>query len=165
MWCLAGLHHHVNSIPPIKLLPDIKGCNTCWTCKLRNAERGTGDTIKDATVSGQDISLDFGFIVQRSKDLSRFEKFLVLNGETANLLLADHKMDIFFGIATVGKSPPLTWLNRWLAQYCPSQVSFRYACMDGGGELANNGDIQKKLAHHDYAICPTIPASSFQNAP
>jgi hypothetical protein len=76
---------------------------------------------------------------------------------------------MLFGIATVGKSPPLAWLNRWLnrwlAQYCPSQVSFRYVCIDCGGELDNNGDIHKLLAHQPYAILPTAPASSFQNAP
>jgi hypothetical protein len=55
----------------------------------------------------------------------------------------------------------LACLNRWLAQYRPSQV----ACMDGSGELANNGDIQKLLTHHAYAIRPTAPASSFRNAP
>jgi hypothetical protein len=37
--------------------------------------------------------------------------------------------------------------------------------MDVGGELANNGDVHELLAHHDYAILPTAPASSFQNAP
>jgi hypothetical protein len=90
---------------------------------------------------------------------------LGLNGETAYLLLADHKTDKLFGIAKVGKSPPLAWINRWLTQYRPSQVPFRYACMDGGGELANNGDVQKLLAYHGYTIRPTAPASSFQNAP
>jgi hypothetical protein len=90
---------------------------------------------------------------------------LGLNGETAYLLLADNKTNMIFGIATVGKSPPLAWLKRWLAQYHPSQVSFQYACMDGYGELANNGEIQKLLAHPDYTIQPTATASSFQNAP
>jgi hypothetical protein len=162
---LAGPHLHFHGIPPIQLPPDVERCDTCWSCKLRNDARGTGDTQKDVTVPGQGISLDFGFIVQRSKDLSRYVKFLGLNGETAYLLLADHKMDMLFGIATVGKSPPLAWLNRWLDQYRPSQVAFRYACMEGGGELANNGDIQKLLAHNAYAIFPTAPASLFQNAP
>jgi hypothetical protein len=37
--------------------------------------------------------------------------------------------------------------------------------MDGGGGFSNNGDVQKLMAHHDYAIRPTVPASSFQNAP
>jgi hypothetical protein len=59
--------------------------------------------------------LDFGFIVQRSKDMARFEKFMGLNGDTAYLLMAYHKSDMLFDIATVGKAPPLSWLNRWLA--------------------------------------------------
>jgi hypothetical protein len=40
-------------------------------------------------------------------------------------------------------------------------------CMYGGGELANNGDVQKLLAHHDYTIRPKalLTPYSFQNAP
>jgi hypothetical protein len=72
---------------------------------------------------------------------------------------------MLFGIATVGKPPPLAWLNCWLAQYRPSRVPFYYACMYGGGELANNGDVQKLMAHYGYASRPTCPASFFQNAP
>jgi hypothetical protein len=116
-------------------------------------------------VSGQGISLDLGFIVQRSKDLARYEKILGLNGETAYLLPADHKTDKLFGIATVGKAPPLAWMNRWLTQYRPSQVPCRYACMYGGGELSNNGDVQKLLTHNGYTLRPTAPDLSFQNAP
>jgi hypothetical protein len=37
--------------------------------------------------------------------------------------------------------------------------------MDGGGEMVNNGEVQKLLAHHVYNIQPSAPASSFQNAP
>jgi hypothetical protein len=162
---LSSLHQHVDGIPPIKMHVVIEGCDTCWTCKLRNAARGYGDARKDATVAGQGISLDFGFIVQRSEDLKCYEKFLGLNGESAHPLLADHKTVMLFGLSTVGKAPPLAWLDRWLTQYHPSTVSFRYACMDGGGEMVNNGEVQKLLTHHGYSIHPTDPASSFQNAP
>jgi hypothetical protein len=123
---LADLHTHVDGIHRVKVPPDIEGCDTCWTCKLRKKARGTGDTRKDATVAGQGISLDFGFIVQRSNDLARYEKFLGLNGESAYLLLADHKTDVLFGISTVDKSPPLAWMNRWLAQYRPSELLSRH---------------------------------------
>jgi hypothetical protein len=117
---LSGLYKYVDGIPVIKIPQDIEGCDTCWTCKLRNAARGTGDTRKDATVSGQGFSFDFVFIVQRSKDLARYKKILGLNGETDYLLIADHKTDKLFGIATVCKAPPLAWISRWLTQYCAS---------------------------------------------
>jgi hypothetical protein len=96
----------VDGIPPIKTPPAIEGNDTCWTCKIRNAKRGSGDTRKDAYVSGQGISLDFSFIVQHSKDLKRYEKFLGLDGESAYILLAYHKMGVLFGIAKVGNAPP-----------------------------------------------------------
>jgi hypothetical protein len=113
---LAKLHKHVDGIPRIKVPPYIEGCYTCWTCKLRNKARGTGDTRKDATVAGQGISLDLGFIVQHSKDLARYKKLLGLNEESAYLLLADHNTDMLFVISTVSKSSTLAWINRWLAQ-------------------------------------------------
>jgi hypothetical protein len=161
---LAGLHKYIDDIPAIKLPPNIERCDTCWMNKMHSAVRCMGDTREDATVPGQGISLDCGSIVQRSKDMTRFEKILGLDEETTHLLLADLKMDMLFGIATVGKSPPIAWLNLWLAQYRPSQVSFWCAFMDGGGELANNGDVQQLLGHPDYYIRPTAPASSFRNA-
>jgi hypothetical protein len=112
-------------------------------------------------VTAQGISLNFGFIVQRSKDLARYEKLLGLNGETAYLLIADHKSYKLFGISTVGKAPPLAWMNRWLTQYHPSQAPFRYACMEGGGELANNGDVKNcsPIMALPYDLQPLLPPS------
>jgi hypothetical protein len=50
MYHLCSLHTHIYSIPKLALPHDTEGCDTCWTCKLRNAARGNGDTHCDAMV-------------------------------------------------------------------------------------------------------------------
>jgi hypothetical protein len=64
---LSDLHKHVDGIPQIALPTDIDGCPSCWVCKIQRTNRGSADTRQDATVVGQGISMDWGFIVQRSK--------------------------------------------------------------------------------------------------
>jgi hypothetical protein len=81
------------------------------------------------------------------------------------LYVADYKTDKLLGIATVGKSPPLACLNRWFFKYRPDDVSFCYACMDGGGELVNNGEVNKLLIKYGYTIRHMASTSSFQNDP
>jgi hypothetical protein len=132
---------------------------------MRKSARVSGDTRHDATVLGQGVSMDFGFIVQRSKNVERFESFQGINGETAYLIVANHCTDVLWGIPTDGKAPPITWLNRWFAQYKPSAAPFYYAAMDEGGEMAKNPDFLRLLEHHGYDVRPTVPDSSFQNAP
>jgi hypothetical protein len=104
--------------------------------------------------------MDFGVILQRSKNIERYERFQGTNGKTAYLIIAehyerfqgnngktayliidDHCTDIIWGISTAGKAPPLAWLNRWLAQYKPSSATFHCAEIDEGVEMANNPDV------------------------
>jgi hypothetical protein len=132
---------------------------------MRKASRGTDDTRKDAIMVGQGISMDFGLIVQRSKDPTRFKTFVGLNGETAYLLIADHFSDFLWGIATTGKSPSIAWINHWFSQCLPGSTTFWYAAMDEGCEMACNPDVLDLLKKHDYIVRPTAPDSSFQNAP
>jgi hypothetical protein len=160
---VSQMHKHVDGVPKIKEPQDTDGCSTCWACKMRYAYKGCRDTRDDATVVGQGIGLDFGFIVQRSKNKDRYDKMCGINGETAYLLLVDHCPDHLWGVATDGKAPPLTWLNRWLTQYRPAAVPHRYAVMDNGGELSNNGEVLQLLEYHTYTPRPTAPDSSHQN--
>jgi hypothetical protein len=96
---------------------------------MRYAQKGCQDTREDATAVGQGIGLDFGFIVQKSKNKDRYDKMWGINGETTYLLLVDHFSDHLWVIATYGKAPPLAWLNRWLTQYHPASVPYRYIVM------------------------------------
>jgi hypothetical protein len=113
MHCITDLHKHIIGIPRYKLLPDIEGCDTFGGTQAAQ-HRSRYTQHKEGRYTCR--SRHFGFIVQRSKDLSGYEDFLGLNGESAYLLLGDYKMNMLFGIATVIKTPPLAWMNRWLSQ-------------------------------------------------
>jgi hypothetical protein len=90
---LSDLHKHVDGITKIALPIDIDGCPSCWVCKICCTNRGSADTPKDATVFGQELYIDWGFIVQRSNTKVRYDKLSGWNGETAYLIIADHVSD------------------------------------------------------------------------
>jgi hypothetical protein len=62
-------------------------------CKICCTNRGSAGTPKDATVFGQELYIDWGFIVQRSNTKVRYDKLSGWNGETAYLIIADHVSD------------------------------------------------------------------------
>jgi hypothetical protein len=99
---------------------------------MRNASQGTGNTHNHTTMVEQGISMDFGFIIQRSNNPTRFERFVGLNGETAYLFIVDHFGDLLWGLTTTDKSPPIDRLNCWSAQFCPHSATFHYAMDEGG---------------------------------
>jgi hypothetical protein len=43
-----------------------------------------------------------------------------LDGMVNYLIIAGHFSDYIWGLAAYGKAPPLTWFNRWFAQYAPT---------------------------------------------
>jgi hypothetical protein len=96
---------------------------------------------ENATMARQGISMDFGFIVQRSKDTTRFKKVMGINCDTAYLLISDHFSDHLWSLAVTGKIPPIAWLNRWFTQFRPSSAKFRYTSMDDSGVLAHNPNV------------------------
>jgi hypothetical protein len=79
--------------------------------QVRRTNNGSADTREDTSVGGQGISMDWGFIFQRSKTKGRYEKLFGWNCETAYLIIADHFLDYLWGLAAEGKAPPLAWFN------------------------------------------------------
>jgi hypothetical protein len=63
----------------------------------------------------QDISIDFSFVVQSSKDGERVRRLGGLHGEMCYLLLRDHFSNTLYGSALRSKAPPIEWLTKWLA--------------------------------------------------
>jgi hypothetical protein len=63
------------------------------------------------------ISLDCGFIVQRSSDTSRVKRLQGLNGETCYCLRVDHFSGTIYGETFRSKAPPIDFLNQWLARH------------------------------------------------
>jgi hypothetical protein len=162
---LGDMHNSVKGIPKISMPSDIDKCMTCWICKIRRSDRGSQDTRQDATVTGQGISMDWGFICHHSKTNGRYEKLAGMHNESAYLIIADHYSDLLWGFPSDRKCPPLKWLNRWLSQYAPRDARHKYCCMDQGGELANNKEITALILLHGYVARPTGGDASHQNAP
>ncbi|KAI2511652.1 Retrotransposon gag protein [Fragilaria crotonensis] len=117
-----------------------------------------------ATTCNQGLSIDFGFMVQKSRDSVRHNTLVGLNGETCYVLLTDHFSGRIFGRAFATKAPPIDWINSWLASNSP-QCPDKYVRMDGGGELGKCRDIHRTFANFGYAVELTGPDSSHQNGP
>jgi hypothetical protein len=69
----------------------------------------TTDSTRKATKPYQGIAMDYGFIVQKSKDSSRTARFAGLNGETCYILAVCHFCNELKGAPRVSKTAP-TWL-------------------------------------------------------
>ncbi len=162
---VSMMHKFVDRIPKMSSqnVP-LEGCPSCFVCKMKKAARGDGDIRADATKFGDGISLDWGFVVQTSKDNDRMKLLTSDDGDQSYLLLADHAMHRLFGIATGSKRPPLKWLNQWLSRFSP-EGNNKYACMDQGGELGKSREVRIMLERFGYHIRVTAPEGSHQNSP
>ena len=156
---------HVDGIPSLPFSTPVDGCDMCWACKMHKAACGSSDTRADATVLGQGISLDWGFMAQCSKDEECYESLVgIINGKSLYILIADHHSDKLLGITSNSKESPMMWLNRWLVQYKPPDCDAKYASMDLRGEHAKNTKVCDLLDHRGYAIRPTAPDASWHYA-
>ncbi|KAI2508393.1 Retrotransposon gag protein [Fragilaria crotonensis] len=160
---LSEMHRFVKGMPQFTVPTEIEGCPICLAPKLRKAPSGTGTTMR-ATTCNQGLSIDFGFMVQKSRNSIRHNTLVGLNGETCYVLLTDHYSGRIFGRAFATKAPPVDWINSWLASNAP-QCPDKYVRMDGGGELGKCRDIHRTFANFGYVVELTGPDSSHQNGP
>ncbi|KAI2501679.1 Retrotransposon gag protein [Fragilaria crotonensis] len=160
---LSEMHRFVKGMPQFQIPTELEGCPICLAAKLRKAPKGIETTMR-ATTCNQGLSIDFGFMVQKSRDSVRHNTLVGLNGETCYVLLTDHFSGRIFGRAFATKAPPIDWINSWLASNSP-QCPDKYVRMDGGGELGKCRDIHRTFANFGYAVELTGPDSSHQNGP
>ncbi|KAI2492435.1 hypothetical protein MHU86_22115 [Fragilaria crotonensis] len=78
---LSEMHRFVKGMPQFKLPTELEECPICLAAKLRKTPKGTGTTMR-ATTCNQGLSIDFGFMVQKSRDSIRHNTLVGLNGET-----------------------------------------------------------------------------------
>jgi hypothetical protein len=131
---LADLHKYVKRIPKITMPSDVDKCMTCWVYKIRRYDCGSQDTRQDATLTGQGISMDWGFICHNSKTKGRYKKLVGMYTESAYIINTDHHLYLLWGFPYNSKRPPVTWLNLWLIRYAPRDTTHKYCCMDQWGE-------------------------------
>ena len=140
-------------------------CPVCQAEKLTKAAKRKTDSRR-ATHCYQGLSIDFGFVVQKSKNKQRLSRLTGLNGETCYVLITDHHSGALHGATFASKHPPIEYLNRWLARYDPgTAVTNKYVRVDQGGDLGGSSDFRRLFEEAGYTIEPTAPDSSSQNGP
>ena len=159
------MHEHADGVPKVPIATDLDTCPICVHAKLRKAARGK-ESSRRATQCNQGISIDFGFMVQKSSDEQRIKRLQGLHGETCYCLITDHHSGRLFGGTFCSKAPPIDFLNRWLALHgLPQDVPNKYVRFDNGGELGKCREVVDLFEKAGYHVEPTAPDSSHQNGP
>jgi hypothetical protein len=162
---VSDVHKYARGVPSVPIAGELDKCPVCLHAKLRKAAKSKADSRR-ATQCNQGLSVDFGFLVQGSKDSDRQKRLTGINGETCYCLIVDHFSGTLYGETFRTKAPPTDFINRWLAQHAPSRdVTDRYVRFDLGGELGHSPEVVKLFEDAGYNIEPTAPDSSHQNAP
>jgi hypothetical protein len=102
-------------MPHITHPQHIEKCVDCLITKIRNAARGS-DPAFEAPHTGQGLTLDMGFMFQRSKNKKRMELITGITGSNAYCIVYDLYTELMFGITLKGKTLPLAWVNLLLIQ-------------------------------------------------
>ena len=159
-------HRHSLGVPPIPMASELDKCPVCEHAKSHKAARGTKDSRR-ATRCNQGLSVDCGFIVQKSNtDSERVRHLKGLNGETCCCLIVDHCSGMLCGECFRSKAPPADFLNRWLAKHgLPHDAPDKHVRFDLGGELGRSTEVVELFERAGYTVEPTAPDSSHQNGP
>ena len=118
---IQNAHKHVKGIPKFTedtYCPIADHCPTCTCAKLARATPGKHG-LDLCTMPYNVISLDFSFSGTVSKDTSRREDVLGINGEVGWILAQDQFSKIIHVDARKNKAAPAKWLDQFLEQYAP----------------------------------------------
>jgi hypothetical protein len=154
----------MTGLPALKQATEIDRCPTCISAKMTKTARNL-DAPLNATMCNQHLSIDFGFIVQKSKDEKRMNSLAGRHGETCYVLITDHFSGKLYGHCQASKGPPLDWLKKWLAANRPKDCppTSLFVRMDGGGELGKCRDVTDLFRDFGYAVQVTGPDASSMN--
>ena len=171
---LGHIHHdriynaseYTDDVPPMpKPKPPFDNCPICKKTKLQKRPRGKKES-RHATQCNQGISIDMGFLVQKSKNEDRFERLKGIHGETCYCLIVDHHGGFLYGRCFPSKEAPVAYLNEWLAQHgLGPDVKDKYVRFDLGSELGRSQKVRELFEKAGYKCEPTAPNSSNQNGP
>ena len=158
---VAVMHKYAIGVPDLPMSSSADQCPTCMAAKMRKSARGSESSSR-ATQCYQGISIDFGFIIQASKNSSRRKEKVGFNGETCYVLIADHHSGTLHGKAMKTKAPPLQYFHRWLSAFAPNCPG-KFVRTDQGGELGKCHAVQELFARHGYDMQLTGADASHQN--
>jgi len=133
----------------------LEKCPTCIRAKQTKKPAGPNST-RIATEPYPGLSIDFSFSGTKSKDKARQEDYVGLNGETAWILVTDHKTGMLHGDTRVSKASPLSWLRDFLKHHSPTCPG-KYAYLDQGGELYHNPEVVRSTITMYGQLVPMLP--------
>ena len=145
-------------------------CPICLATKCTKAWRSKISSRR-ASECYVGIAIDFGFIVQKSKDTERYHHLRGLNGETCYCIITDHFSGTCWGRCFSSKAAPIDFLTEWLhryglpKEYHGSQNEGKYVRFDRGGELGKNHEVLDLFEKAGYSVEPAPPNSSNSNGP
>ena len=87
---VSDLHKYLVGIPQLPLATELDKCLVCLHAMLRHANKSLEESRR-ALQPNQGISVDYGFLVQKSSNPSCLQHLTGVNGETCNCLIVDHK--------------------------------------------------------------------------
>ena len=90
------LYKAEDGVPQTRIADDLEKCPVCLKAKLQKANCGKANSRK-ATVCNQGLSIDFGFVVQASRDTDRYKRLVGLHGKTCYCLITDHLSGTLYG--------------------------------------------------------------------
>ena len=160
---VADMHKYAIGVPELPIASAADQCPTCMAAKMRKSARGQEDSRK-ATQCYQGLSIDFGFVVQSSKNTKRYRVNLGFNYETCYVVISDHYSGVLFGKAFKSKAPPIEYFHRWLSAFSPN-CHDKYVRFDQGGELGRSAVVKGTFSKFDYDIQLTGADASHQNGP
>jgi GAG-pre-integrase domain len=158
---VSEMHKHVDGIPKVPLPSIIDHCPVCLSAKMRKSNAATANSCI-ATSCFQGLSIDLGFVVQKSKNSDRYIDNLGFNGESCYILISNHFSGMVFGKALETKAPPIQWLHQWLAWYNPD-LPDKTVRFDQGGELGRSKQVLEIFRNYGYNIEITGADASHQN--
>ena len=118
---LVKCHEAVDGIPPIKPSLSIDKCHGCMHGKLKKASHKK--EVKPGTYDHpsvrflQHVHCDYGFMVQRSKNESRYRRLCAHNGDSCYLAIQCMKHGYVLGITSNSKEAPMKWLHYILTKF------------------------------------------------
>ena len=164
---ISTLHKCLRGFPKLPDCNELEKCPICTENKLHRSSRNPSNSTRTATIPFQGLSVDFGFVVQKSStDSDRVRRLQGHNGETCYCVITDHATGMTFGECFVSKAPPIEYFNAWLAKYNPSaDVKDKYVRFDPGGDLGKCHEVLDLFEKAHYDIQLTAPGHSHQNGP
>jgi hypothetical protein len=161
---LADLHKFATGIPRFKQSHVIDNCSSCLVSKLRRSPRGHGKIGEQATVHGQVLCADWGFVCQNSSDTDRITRLASVHGDTSYLIFTCVYTGALYGVCAGSKSVPTKWLHIFFHRLSRGITDYkRNIIVDRGSELGRSTEFKRIAESHGYLVNTSGPDKSSMN--